>query len=359
MEVFDKLSSHLLQKLPFVLYSKPTSKKIVGLFQNNSDAYLATNIEDKGFVMNHFGDNNLWIIPENQSEIIVENFDFDENDKNERKWTVEFDNETSNREKYTTLVKKGIDAIKNNDFEKIVLARSESIYFDAIDIVKTFKNVFLHFPDSFRYIYYHPKFNCWCGAFSEKLLKIDGENFETMALAGTQKFDSIKNVEWQQKEITEQKFVTDYITAALQNKVSEIIVFEPITIQHGKLLHIKTDIFGKLNKNSDVFTLLKVLNPTPAVCGIPKEHAKEFILKNEEFSREFYAGVVGEINKDFEANENFKSELFVNLRCMKIKENQAVLFAGAGITKDSLPQKEWEETVNKTFAMKNCLNLIL
>ena len=86
---------------------------------------------------------------------------------------------------------------------------------------------------------------------------------------------------------------------------------------------------------------------------MPLEPSKDFILKNENYNREFYTGFLGELNLHNEDNKT--SELFVNLRCMKINNNTATIFVGGGITKDSNPKKEWEETVAKTNTMKNIL----
>ena len=94
---------------------------------------------------------------------------------------------------------------------------------------------------------------------------------------------------------------------------------------------------------------IQLLHPTPAVCGLPKEIAKAFIDTYEGYNRSFYTGFLGELNRDF------ASDLFVNLRCMQIENNQAHLYMGCGITKDSNPEKEWKESVNKSMTMKRIL----
>lgn len=120
----------------------------------------------------------------------------------------------------------------------------------------------------------------------------------------------------------------------------------------------------------DIAALVKAIHPTPAVCGFPKEAAKRFILQNENYNREFYTGYLGELNFQEIKKRNVNrrnvenraytsvkrvSDLYVNLRCMKVNGNQAFIFVGGGITKDSNAEAEWEETVNKTQTMKNVL----
>ena len=82
---------------------------------------------------------------------------------------------------------------------------------------------------------------------------------------------------------------------------------------------------------------------------------KEIIIKNEGYNREFYSGFLGEINKDFENNEDNKSDIFVNLRCMELEKEIANLFIGGGITKDSVPENEFIETINKSKTIKKIL----
>lgn len=97
------------------------------------------------------------------------------------------------------LVQKGIDAIHNQLFNKVVLSRKETISYLNFDLIETFKNLLNQYPSAFTYCFFHPQTGLWMGAFSEQLLKIDGAVFSTMSLAGTQKFDGEKEIIWQKK----------------------------------------------------------------------------------------------------------------------------------------------------------------
>ncbi len=103
--------------------------------------------------------------------------------------------------------------------------------------------------------------------------------------------------------------------------------------------------------------MIKKLHPTPAVCGLPKEAAKQFILENESYHRKFYTGFLGELNIDFKTFKKEYSDLFVNLRCMDIENNAATLYVGCGITKDSIPEMEFMETVNKSMTIRKVVAL--
>jgi len=116
-------------------------------------------------------------------------------------------------------------------------------------------------------------------------------------------------------------------------------------------MHLQTEITGTIEKTTaKTGDFIKALHPTPAVCGLPKEAAEQFILENENYHREFYTGFLGELN----VKEN--THLFVNLRCMKLQNQKATLYAGGGITTDSVAEKEWEETVYKSHNMKEILS---
>jgi isochorismate synthase len=193
------------------------------------------------------------------------------------------------------------------------------------------------------------------GATPEQLLKANKDEIKTVALAGTQVFDGTENVVWETKEKEEQQFVTDFITNNLKDYASEVSVSAPYTAKAGNILHIKTDITAKLKDKKDLKNVIQTLHPTPAVCGLPKEATKSFIITNEGYNRDYYSGFLGELNIDLATFRAEQSDLFVNLRCMKIVGNFAELFIGCGITSESNPEKEFLETVNKSMTMKKVL----
>ncbi len=82
---------------------------------------------------------------------------------------------------------------------------------------------------------------------------------------------------------------------------------------------------------------------------MPKAASLQFIGQKEGYDRQFYSGFLGEI----EANNQV--DLFVNLRCMKLENEQAHIYVGCGITKDSQPDLEFAETINKSQTMKQVL----
>jgi len=352
-DFFSTIRKHQEQNLPFVIYSKPNSSSIFALLQQDDHLYKVSDYTEKGFVFASFDEKQLILIPEHESKIISAertevSFNSIEIDD------LKFDQEAKSQ--YEDLVSKGIDAINNGEFKKVVLSRNEKLDLVEFDFAITFKYLIQLYPGTFSYCFFHPKIGLWLGATPEQLLKASNNVFETTALAGTQKVTAEEKVTWKQKEKEEQKYVTDFIVKRLREVASSVVITEPYSIKAGSIWHIKTDISGVLNEDSTLEEVIDTLHPTPAVCGLPKKKAKAFIIENENYDRTFYTGFLGELNSSFAHNAN-SSDLFVNLRSMQIKDKTAILYMGCGITKESIPEKEWEESVNKSMTMKRVLKI--
>ena len=342
---FNKITNALKTEMPFAAYRYPKADEIKGVFQKDVKVYTTKIDTESGFVFAPFDDANQTIIfPQQESEIIttssLEETVIDTTTKiNPSPATKTIENT------HVDLVKKGVDFLKATSVKKVVLSRKEKLYYSNFDIVNTFKKLLLRYSNAMVYLWFHPSVGLWLGATPETLVKVQGEVFTTMALAGTQMYRKSLDVVWQEKEKQEQQFVTDYIVKKLHN----VSVSKPITIKAGSLLHLCTSISGNLSNDLTLHRLIKLLHPTPAVCGLPKDEAKIFILEHEGYHREFYTGFLGEMNM------NKTSHLFVNLRCMQVQSDHLAIYIGGGITADSIPEKEWEETVNKSEIIKKVL----
>jgi isochorismate synthase len=339
MQVIEEINTLLSAQKPFVCYVKPNESIWNLLIQQSNELIKFYNQE--GFVFMPFHEGDQVVIPfegNSFSQGTVEIFD------QITAPNVTFENKQN--EDFQKLVSQGIEAIQKNKFDKVVLSR-KIVLKKQISIVATFQNLIATYPSAFRYLFFHPRIGLWMGATPEQLVKINQNQFETVALAGTQLYS--ENVIWTTKEIEEQQFVTDYITTKVKNKVKQLIVTDVETVNAGNLIHLKSYIRGDLTSDFQANDLIQTLHPTPAVCGLPKERAIDFILKNEGYDRKYYAGFLGEYNK-----ENL-TDLFVNLRCLEVENDVVNIYVGCGITKDSIPEKEFIETENKSMTMRNVL----
>ena len=339
MQVFEEIQIFLSQQKPFVCYVKPNETVWNLLVQQTDEIIEFSN--QAGFVFIPFHEGNQMVIPFEGNKFSQGNLE-----KLEQKSAENFTSESNQKETFENLVSKGVSSIQQGEFDKVVLSR-KIVLKEQIVIVETFQNLISTYPTAFRYLFFHPKIGLWMGATPEQLVKINQNQFETVALAGTQLYS--ENVIWATKEMEEQQFVSDYIVTKVKDKVTQLIVSDAKTVKAGNLVHLKSFISGVLTTDFQANDLIKALHPTPAVCGLPKEQAIDFILKNEGYNRKYYAGFLGEYNKDNQ------TDLFVNLRCLEVENDIVNIYVGCGVTKDSNPEKEFIETKNKSMTMINIL----
>jgi len=248
---------------------------------------------------------------------------------------------------FLRLVRTGISEIEQGSFEKVVLSRTLGVELsNNFDISVAFQKLCALYSNALISFVSIPERGSWLGASPELLVSVEnGRTFKTTALAGTLPFSegiNLRNVAWTQKDIEEQALVERYIISCFKKiRLREYEEHGPRTVVAGNLMHLKSDFtvdmlatnFPQLGS-----VMLQLLHPTSAVCGVPLDTSLEFIHKLEGYNRQLYTGYLGPVNF------NNRIDIFVNLRCLQLLPQQAILYAGAGITQDSIPEKEWEET---------------
>ncbi len=350
----------MAKQLPFVLYRKPNETDVQAILQHNDKEYLVADYTESGFVFAPFnGERPTILLPPDEKIKIAQPLKLP---KVPVAQTMQYD-QNRDRDAHIALVNKGLTAVESGVVDKLVLSR-RLIVPNMAEPLQLFKTLIDQYATAFCYLWFHPKIGMWMGATPEILLKLHNNQFTTMSLAGTKTMESRERPDWGKKELDEQALVTEYIKRALADKVVNLKTFDLESILAGNLWHLRTKITGRLDNN--LREVLLALHPTPAVCGLPLSKAKKFILKNETYDRAYYTGYLGELNmlqeknrspngKNIE-NKSYRTvrpmtEFYVNLRCMQLTLNEAIIYIGGGITKDSDPEKEWEETVNKSLTM--------
>ena len=347
--LLQKINTHWEQQLPFVIYAAPEHTKVNVLLQQDATYYSAKGFTKTGFVFAPFDDKKAsFCIPEVFSEKITLEVSVPSVLNTDTPFCQEL---ISDKEKHLVYVSEILDNIKNKTVEKVVATRKKEIPLTGFDLSELIRRIISMDTAAFRYVWFHPKTGIWCGASPEVLLECDGANFSTMALAGTQKVTKDTCPTWGVKETFEQQLVTKAITTNLKKITTSLQVSSPTTQKAGSLYHIKTQIKGAFdNKKTSLAQIASVLHPTPAVCGSPKDRAFSIIQELEGYDREFYTGFLGPLNL-----QSNTAQMYVNLRCMKISPTTATLYVGGGITLDSSPQLEWQETKNKMATMLSVL----
>ncbi len=351
--IFNKIEENFKDNIPFVAYRKPNSDLVSAFLMKDDNLYFTSKFTENGFVFAPFNSEEKTILfPKQNAYFTTEKLVLDDEFVKDEGFTSA---ENLDKKIHLCLVEKALDVINNNELKKVVLSRKEEVQIENFDVLTTFKRLLQTYQNAFVYVWFHPKVGLWFGATPETLLHITKANFKTMSLAGTQVFKNAKEVVWKNKELEEQQLVTDFIKHQLNPIASDLQIDKTETIKAGNLLHLRTKVEGVLNRNSSLEQLIRSLHPTPAVCGVPRETAKKFINKNENYKRTFYTGFLGEINVQDSVFNTQNSQLYVNLRCMSIQDKIASIYVGGGITKDSNAKKEWEETVSKSKTMKKVL----
>ena len=231
-----------------------------------------------------------------------------------------------------------IDALKKKELDKVILSRMKLVDLPqnlAEHLVKLGKK----YPSAMIYLANFDD-ETWMGASPEKLVQIQNNQLTTVALASTKAIS--ENREWTEKERKEHQLVVDYIADNL-SKFS-FNIEETKTIDLGELQHLKTEFSANIDSEVSIEKISNLLHPTPAVCGMPKKKAHEFILENENYDRSFYTGYFGLVSEK-------NSEIYVNLRCAQLFENKMAVYVGGGLLAESIPENEWQETELKSRAL--------
>lgn len=285
----------------------------------------------KGFILSHFNNQERYIFKEStNSEVVRINQD--------QPYVI-------SKEEYLVQAKEVTTLLQESSMKKLVYSRvkAEKISISGKVLFERLENAY---PNAFVYYFQDPVLGEWIGATPEILIKGMNNAFVSMSLAGTKKVDDTRS--WGKKEMDEQNFVSQFIEETLLNHGVQDVTFDgPKTVQAGPLNHLRTDFQWKSSTNT-AWQIAQDLHPTPAVSGTPVQTASEWILSNEKHERLFYAGMIGELQAE-------SMNVYVNLRCGQLIGDQLYLYLGGGFTAESNPEKEWEETENKSKTLLDLL----
>ena len=260
------------------------------------------------------------------------------------------------RASYTEDFAKFHDKVVTGALKKIVLSRSSLVRLNKpSQPMAWFKAACARYPSQFVALVSTPASGTWMMATPEVLLECQDNLCHTMALAGTIPAPKAANYPidegklWSKKNQIEQQLVAYYIGDKLSAFSDSVQAVGPKTVKAGDLLHLCTDFKVSLPLKTNLGSVIEALHPTPAVCGLPKEKALNFIQNNEHSPRNYYAGFAGPMAF------HGMTRLFVSLRCMQIFPKSCLLYAGGGLLADSKEASEWAETEAKMGTMRHLL----
>ena len=333
---FEDIGHHFHNKLPFVVFQHPNQSKLT--------AFLDLGTSEKSnekFIVSPFDSSTYFSI--NSHKIL--DLDYNSEIATPKSKEIEWLDLENKHIEHTNLIRKALSSIQESPLKKVVLATSLQHNAAVNSPLSYFKRILAQYTNTFNYLLFHPDCGVWMGATPEQLITMSGNRLQTMALAGTRPYGSS---EWGNKEKEEQEFVVREIGNTLkQYTASELIkYYDAETICAGHLEHLRTTITAELSISP--IDAAQALHPTPAVGGVPKQMALDYIGCHEQLDRSLYSGFLGVVSPD-------QTSLFVNLRCMSIQDHMATVYVGGGITEKSDPQGEWQEVLQKANTMGRIL----
>ena len=336
LSFFGEIEKHLNYELPFVVFRHPNDTRLTAFLDHNETPKPKTK-----FVVSHFESSKHFSIYPDQT--LHTDFSVDQIPSQSKQ--LEWNDLEQKQKNHTNLIINAIDSMKQSPLNKVVLATVLECNGLSKSPIDYFKTILTQYKNTFNYLLFHPKYGLWMGATPERLITMQQSDLTTMALAGTRPLGSNS---WGVKEKEEQGFVVNEIVNTLRKYASNASIHhaDAKTIRAGQLEHLQTTITAELTISP--VEAAYALHPTPAVGGVPKEMALDFIKTHEQLDRSLYAGFLGVINQD-------KTDLYVNLRCMNIQHDKALVYVGGGITEKSNPQDEWQEVQDKANTMGHIL----
>jgi anthranilate synthase component I len=194
------------------------------------------------------------------------------------------------------------------------------------------------------------------GSSPEVLVRLEEDKVEVRPIAGTRKrgVDEQEDQELEKDLLSDEKELAEHIMLVDLGRndvgrvaeINSVEVNERFTIErYSHVMHIVSNVRGKLKKGLDCFDVLEAAFPAGTLSGAPKIRAMEIIDELEPTRRGLYGGAVGYIS--FNGN----MDMAIAIRTLLIKDNTAYLGVGGGIVADSVPKSEFEETMNKGRAL--------
>ena len=267
---------------------------------------------------------------------------------------------TSNmtKEEFEENVKKAKEHIVNGDIFQIVLSQRFEID-NPPDSFSVYRMLRATNPSPYLFYFKNPDY-CIAGASPEMLINVTDSVITTKPIAGTMprgttdeediRFE--KQLLSNEKELAEHTMLVDLGRNDI-GKVSEYGSVKVSNLMHierySKVMHIVSDVSGKLSKDKNAIDALLSVLPAGTLSGAPKVRAMELIDKFEKTKRCLYGGTVGYLG--FDGN----IDTCIAIRTVLFRNNKAYIQAGAGIVADSVPENEYNETKNKAMAMINAV----
>ena len=290
---------------------------------------------------------HLWIMAENLSFSLDKNTNSTPNRTSVDVITNDWQNS------YSSALARGIDLVNAGELQKIVLAINQSILLkNSLDPLRILSNLRHQQASSCRFLWRTSKEHSFFGASPETLLSVNAGEIRSDALAGTaNRDDDGADLLRSDKNLREHQLVVSSIAKQfIEQGLVPITPKGPQLFNQGNLIHLHTPIVAVATDQLPL-KLVDALHPTPAVAGLPRKKALNWLRALEPFDRGGYAAPIGWI--DSEGNAEFR----VAIRCGYSNDKTLEIIAGAGLVKGSSIEEELKEVAMKLAVLVDQLDL--
>ncbi len=253
-------------------------------------------------------------------------------------------------EEWAAMVRQVLTSITAGKVQKVVLARRVEFHspgmLSPISLVRRLRE---RAAACYYFCFQWDGGSAFLGATPERLYLRRGRVIESEAVAGTRPRGKspeedvalAEELFASSKEAEEHRLVVAYLEEALSSLCDgQVRRGKRSLIRLRTVQHLVTHFDGELASEFSDADVLTRLHPTPAVCGYPREKARDMIAALEPFDRGWYAAPVGWIGAN-------GAEFAVGIRSGLVSRDRLFLFAGAGIVEGSVPTDEWREVESK------------
>lgn len=284
--------------------------------------------------------------------------DYEDSPKSRYKRKIQFQSNFKKRQ-FQKIVEKSKYYIKSGEIIQVVLSQRFKAKVSHITPFSIYINLRKLNPSAYMFFLDLKELKL-IGSSPEMLVRCEEGLIQTRPIAGTRPRGKTKTEDKllekelinDQKERAEHLMLVDLGRNDL-GRVSgfgKVRVFEFMNVErYSHVMHLVSEIRGTLDKSKDIYHVLKAAFPAGTVCGSPKVRAMQIIDELENIRRGPYAGCIGYFS--FSGN----LDTCITIRTIIIKRDFAYIQAGAGIVADSVPEREYFESVNKAKALMEAI----
>jgi anthranilate synthase component 1 len=264
------------------------------------------------------------------------------------------------KDNFTAIVQKGKEHIHEGDIFQVVLSQRFSTGYDG-DTFSVYRALRIVNPSPYLYYMDFEGYKV-IGSSPEILVRVENNIVEVYPIAGTRPRGATESEDQSlerellsdEKERAEHIMLVDLGRNDLGRvcEIGSVKVDQLMTVvRYSHVMHIASRVTGKVASGKTSIDVLKATFPAGTVSGAPKIRAMEIIDTLEKTRRGIYAGGVGYF--DFSGN----MDMCIAIRTMFAKNGTLYFQTGAGIVADSVPENEYQETLNKGRALVEALKL--